>query len=739
MTRQHIACVEDIVRPRELLGAFPTPLFTLVSEPIRQATRQHIHFAPGTGIPPTFAPTFDWATFTRLAFTEEQTSWEALNFSLPLPARQYLRDCIPANSLLLAVEMPAWFSSLCTEFGISYLDMRVSPLRFARDFYIALDTNDTQIHERIRSYAIFQEEVSLEAAALSASVRKLFFDLEKRGQYSFDMDNTLVYIGQTSFDAAIIGPDGRHLRCQDFADRLQSLTTQTSKRLLYKPHPYDDGFATEERQALEAITGRSIPQCLNNSYQLLGSTASVEFISISSGLLQEALFFGKTVHWLHKPHVPLAYPDDVRQEGHFLQVHFENIQSPGFWHQILMPEKPAPRLSRLPTLAPNYGRELLDTWWDYSKHKIWQRTLPIESFERSGGGLLRNRIEALEQSLGNLFTAQINNNIELPKATTVAPETESRWKNLDPQHLKELTDPQEAAALFKHSVHMVEIEVSSYCNRKCWFCPNSTYDRMSENKLMPADMYSSILRQLASISYDGTITYSRYNEPLADKMILERIAEARRMLPNTQLHTNTNGDYLDLEYIEQLYAVGLRSLNIQIYLPNKERYNHEKIKAAGDKILKRVQLPHTLVRDTPGEWYEKKLHYRDMAIRLYGRNFETGGTSRGGEVPIHLDYQRTSPCLIPFWAVYIDHDGSTVPCCNLRSDIPAHESYVIGRLAQQPDLFLQYTNRFAANFRTSLITDGVKKGLCSNCHYAEEQPSQEQTKQLADLLATRIG
>jgi len=105
--------------------------------------------------------------------------------------------------------------------------------------------------------------------------------------------------------------------------------------------------------------------------------------------------------------------------------------------------------------------------------------------------------------------------------------------------------------------------------------------------------------------------------------------------------------------------------------------------------------------------------------------------------PIHMDYQRTSPCLIPFWAVYIDHDGSTVPCCNLRSDIPSHAGYVIGKLTQQPDLFLQYASRFAANFRTSLIKDGVKKGLCSNCHYAEERPSQQQTIQLADLLATR--
>ncbi|MFN4120658.1 radical SAM/SPASM domain-containing protein [Acidovorax sp.] len=327
----------------------------------------------------------------------------------------------------------------------------------------------------------------------------------------------------------------------------------------------------------------------------------------------------------------------------------------------------------------------------------------------------------------------------MPGGSTNAPAAvgSQRWANLVPEHLVEQPSPERAAELFKRSVRLVEIEVFSYCNRKCWFCPNATHDRISSNTLMPAEMYTSILAQLASIDYDGGITYSRYNEPLADKIILERIAQASRMLPRAQLHSNTNGDYLNHEYVEQLYAAGLRNLNIQIYLGNNERYDHAKIKAAGERTLRRVQLPHTLVSDIPGEWYEHRLHYQDMAIRLYGRNFETGGTSRAGEVPIHLGYRRTSPCLIPFWAVYIDHDGSTVPCCNFRSDIPAHAEYVIGNLARQPDLFLQYASRFAADFRASLIHEGVKQGLCSNCHFAEERPTAEQAVQLAGLLATR--
>ncbi|MCL2657700.1 MAG: SPASM domain-containing protein [Betaproteobacteria bacterium] len=318
-------------------------------------------------------------------------------------------------------------------------------------------------------------------------------------------------------------------------------------------------------------------------------------------------------------------------------------------------------------------------------------------------------------------------------ATISSPDAR-RWDCLSFSHLIEQVDPRVAADLFKRSVKMVEIEVFSYCNRRCWFCPNATIDRISSNNFMPSQMYTSILEQLASIDYDGMLTYSRYNEPLADKIILDRIAEARDTIPKIILHTNTNGDYLNNDYLKQLYDAGLRSLGIQIYLKNNERYDHAKIKTAGEKTLKRVGLPATVICDVPGERYEQQLHYRDMHIRMYGRNFETGGTNRGGQVPIHMGHRRTSPCLVPFWAMYIDYDGSAVPCCNFRSDVPAHKDYVLGNLQSEPNIFAMYAGQAAASFRRSLIGDELKSGLCSNCHYAEEQPTSVQTAQLAQLL-----
>ena len=80
---------------------------------------------------------------------------------------------------------------------------------------------------------------------------------------------------------------------------------------------------------------------------------------------------------------------------------------------------------------------------------------------------------------------------------------------------------------------MVEIEIFSYCNRKCWFCPNSFIDRNSTNILMLEELYLKILNQLKSINYNSMISYSRYNEPTSNREIfIKRLKQAKAIIPN---------------------------------------------------------------------------------------------------------------------------------------------------------------------------------------------------------------
>jgi MoaA/NifB/PqqE/SkfB family radical SAM enzyme len=291
-------------------------------------------------------------------------------------------------------------------------------------------------------------------------------------------------------------------------------------------------------------------------------------------------------------------------------------------------------------------------------------------------------------------------------------------------HFRALTDREEAVRLFQHSVKMVEIEVFSYCNRRCWFCPNSFIDRLSTTEYMPEPLYLGLLEQLAAVGYRRTISYSRYNEPLADRIILRRLEQARQHLPYAALHTNTNGDYLTREYLDELAAAGLGSLSIQIYLGNRDRYDHERMRERLERQIEKLALNATITIDEPGRWLEATAERPGMRLRLYARNFDTTGCSRGDSVPIQIAAPRTSPCLSPFQYLYVDYNGSMMPCCNLRSDVPAHAGAVIANLHETPDIVRVYAGATLAEWRKSLVGFEPKRGVCAGCSFMtyEETP-----------------
>ena len=284
-------------------------------------------------------------------------------------------------------------------------------------------------------------------------------------------------------------------------------------------------------------------------------------------------------------------------------------------------------------------------------------------------------------------------------------------------HFRPVQDRRDAIRLFQQSVSMVEVEVFSYCNRRCWFCPNSVVDRLSTTEYMAEDLYLRILDQLRDADYQQMVSYSRYNEPLADRIILRRIEQARVRLPEAILHTNTNGDYLTAPYLIELADAGLRSLNMQVYLGNDDRYDHERMRTKLLRMIDHLQLNATLVRDEPDVWLEATAECSGIRMRMYARNFELNGCNRGDSVPIQIAYRRTSPCLSPFHHVYIDFNGKVMPCCNLRSDVAGHENAIVDDLNTATDLFLVYAGETMAAWRRSLIGFDRKAGHCSTCSF----------------------
>lgn len=263
--------------------------------------------------------------------------------------------------------------------------------------------------------------------------------------------------------------------------------------------------------------------------------------------------------------------------------------------------------------------------------------------------------------------------------------------------------------------HQIEVEIFSFCNRTCWFCPNSFIDRHSTNNFMPENTYLKVLKELGDANFSGTITYSRYNEPFADDIFFTRLEQARAMVASASLHTNSNGDYLNHEKLKRAESCGLNSLNIQLY-PSKD-FSKGEILRIYEKTQKRCKVESMLKTLDQEDWIDWQGRVGKMEVRMYGRNFKVNGVDRGGTLGSLKGKARTRPCRMPTIGAYIDWNGNVMPCCNVRSDIKEHEWYILGNV-NESSLTDCLFNEHACNFRDEMKTNEPKKGACETCSFA---------------------
>lgn len=235
----------------------------------------------------------------------------------------------------------------------------------------------------------------------------------------------------------------------------------------------------------------------------------------------------------------------------------------------------------------------------------------------------------------------------------------------------------------------MEIELFSFCNRTCSFCPNHYVDRISENKILPIHLFEKVIDELVSYNFSNYISLSRYCEPLAFRDILDpRIEHIRKKLPNVTIVANTNGDY-------NYEGVDIDELTVMDY----------------DFKLDKEMLG-TVMRPT------KPYLVRNM--RLGKINY------RGGALKVHKKFERDFPCYEPVHFIGIDFNGSVMPCCNLRSDVSLHENYILGNIENNTLLEI-YNNQHSKDFRHKVGNLDFPE-VCVRCtkksgRYTSEKPN----------------
>lgn len=106
-------------------------------------------------------------------------------------------------------------------------------------------------------------------------------------------------------------------------------------------------------------------------------------------------------------------------------------------------------------------------------------------------------------------------------------------------------------------LEVVEVEVGSRCNRRCTYCPVSLDPTPPVPRLMPDNVFFTLIEQLAQHGFGGRISYHLYNEPLLRADLTELVELVDRKLPEALQILNTNGDLLNDKRYSQLRRAGI--------------------------------------------------------------------------------------------------------------------------------------------------------------------------------------
>lgn len=225
-------------------------------------------------------------------------------------------------------------------------------------------------------------------------------------------------------------------------------------------------------------------------------------------------------------------------------------------------------------------------------------------------------------------------------------------KKYDNNLFKIISNPNIQENTFKNNIEIIEIETHSYCNRKCWFCPNSIVDRHSNNIEMDEKLYVNLFESLKNIGYSKLINFHRFNEPLAKKdLILNRISQANKLLPKAYLAIFTNGDYLSNDYLDKLSEVGIKQITTSYYFSKDELFDVDNLKLKMENFIKKFNFEIMNCNiDNSNIIYT--LNYNDMKVFYKASDFKKIGNSRGDSIKdVNIIYNKKFRCLMPLTAI----------------------------------------------------------------------------------------
>jgi len=308
-------------------------------------------------------------------------------------------------------------------------------------------------------------------------------------------------------------------------------------------------------------------------------------------------------------------------------------------------------------------------------------------------------------------------------------------KVIDRALLAETVKPIDERALFKDYVTVVNIELTSFCNRKCSYCPVSFLeDRRGKIQHISDEVFHKIIADLEEIDFSEKLLFNLYNEPLASKKeFYKKMRYVKKRLPNARLFFNSNGDYIDVDTLDELSNIGITFINITRH--SKGEYIHNERLNDLEGFYKKIDVPLKLDSEKVNSYIHSSFIYKGMKVGVSCVNYDELGHSRAGAMDkLIIEQDRDYPCYKPFREFSIYYTGDVYPCCNLLPDIDTERKYALGHILKEESIFAIYNNELSKRWRASLFGFSNKKKPCDKCSERECTVDREDNPIRDDIL-----
>ena len=227
--------------------------------------------------------------------------------------------------------------------GVPYVSIAIHPLRFLHDYKFMISSNFGNM-QALQPFALPREQIGFAAQLRRAQFREAPLELRSEAAVLF---------GQVEIDTALIGARGL-ISLQDHITEVSNLCARFDT-VYFKPHPYG---AHSQEQALILSQFENVKFTTHNPYALLAAPQIETVAALTSSVLTEAPFFGKTPEAL----------SNIWQDHSETAAYGIELLSAAFWKALLDSVETGKMSERiLPTAAPMTDvtvKSLLNVSWE---------------------------------------------------------------------------------------------------------------------------------------------------------------------------------------------------------------------------------------------------------------------------------------------------------------------------------------------------------------------------------------